>query len=246
MNNTTKKVATRKGINYYREIFAAGNISKAVSVLPEVIKKYGYKRWDKYSNGNDILRVKKYTEFNWNHRIESFFLTNKGKLCVDIYWQGDSTDGDTSELASKVMYGYTIRGEYFFDGERTRETHSDIRISREEFADAIKAIAKYLAPAEVKARKEADRKAELSTKVFNYLDAKKKGLERWEFEDFWNGRIAVQKLLEKEPTLLNKTWDELKPIVEEVFEKNNKSDYTLRGGYYNGEKKYNLSYTKVG
>lgn len=241
MSNTT----TRKGINYYRNIFDGGNISKAIEVLPEVIKKYGYKRWSD-SKGNDILRIKKYTEFNWNHRIEGFFLTSKGVPCVDIYWQGDSTDGNHSLYVRECKNGYTIPALHEFIDGRTYYQHSDIRISRDEFADAIKAIAKYLAPAEVKARKEADRKAELSTKVFNYLDAKKKGLERWEFEDFWNGRIAVQKLLEKEPTLLNKTWDELKPIVEEVFEKNNKSDYSLRGGYYNGEKKYNLSYTKVG
>lgn len=246
MNNTTKKVATRKGINYYREIFAAGNISKAVSVLPEVIKKYGYKRYDNYSKGNDILRVKKYTEFNWNHRIESFFLTDKGKLCVDIYWQGDSTDGNDSLYASECINGKTIPAEHEFIGNRTYYKHSDIRISREEFADAIKAIAKYLAPAEVKARKESARKAELSSKVFDYIDVKKKGLDRWEMENFWNGRWGVQKLLEKEPNLLNKTWEELKPIIEEVFEKNNKSDYSLRGGWCSGEKKYNLSYTKVG
>ena len=243
--NTTKKIATRKGINYYREIFAGDNISKAISVLPEVIKKYGYKRWSS-SKGNDILRIKGYTKFEWNHRIESFFLTEKGELCVDIYWQGDSTDGNESELASKLMYGHVIRGEYFFDGYRTRETHSDIRISREEFANAIKAIAQYLSPKEVKERKERDRRAELSTKVFNFIDEKKKGLERWEMENFWNGRWGVQHLLEKEPDLFNKTWDELKPIIEQVFENNNKSDYTLRGGWCSGEKKYNLSYKKVG
>jgi hypothetical protein len=48
--------------------------------------------------------------------------------------------------------------------------------------------------------------------------------------------------LENNPELLNKTFEELKPIVEKVFANNEKSDYSLRGGWYNGEKVYNLAY----
>ena len=91
-------------------------------------------------------------------------------------------------------------------------------------------------------RKEADRKAELSTKVFNYLDAKKKGLDRWEMENFWNGRIAVQRVLEQNPQLYELTLDQLKGVAEKVYDNNFKSDYSLRGGWCTGEKKYNLAY----
>lgn len=237
MENTTKKTA-----KYYRDILSGNDIRKAVSVLPEVIKKYGYKRWEKYSKGNDILYVRGYTEFEWNHRIEGFFISDKGNLCVDIYWQGDSTDGNDSVSASSCIYGTTIRGVYEWLGDRTYCKHSDLRITKEEFANALKAVAKYLSPEEIKKRKIANARAETSTKVFNYIDAKKKGLDRWEMENFWNGRIAVQKVLENNPELLNKTFDELKPIVEKVFTNNEKSDYSLRGGWYNGEKKYNLAY----
>jgi len=61
-------------------------------------------------------------------------------------------------------------------------------------------------------------------------------------EGFWNGRFAVQKLLENEPNLLDKTFEELKPIVLKVFNANNRSDYSMRGGWCSGEKKYNLAY----
>jgi len=231
----------RKTAKYYRELLTSGSTYNAVKVLPEIIKKFGYKRWSS-SKGNDILRVKKYTEFEWNHRINGFFLSDKGKLCVDIYWQGDSTDGNDSLYADECINGKTIPAEHEFIDGHTYYRHGDLRISREEFANAIKAVAKYLAPEEIKARKEADRKAELSTKVFDYIDTKKKGLEMWEMENFWNGRIAVQKVLEQNPKLLDCTFEQLKPIVDKVFGNNNKSNHYLRGGWYSGEKKYNLTY----
>ena len=231
----------RKTAKYYRDILTSGNTYNAVKVLPEIIKKFGYKRWSS-SKGNDVLRVRKYTEFEWNHRIEAFFLNDKGRLCVDIYWQGDSTDGNDSLYADECINGKVIRAEHEWIGDRTYCRHGDLRISREEFANAVKAVAKYLSPEEIKIRKEQDRKAELSSKVFEFIDAKKKGLERWEMENFWNGRIAVQKVLEGNPSLLDLTFEQLKPIVEKVFENNNKTDYSLRGGWYSGEKKYNLAY----
>lgn len=233
----------KKTAKYYREIFNGNDVHKAVAVLPEVLKKFGHKRWE----GKDApyeINLRKYTKFEWNHRINGFGIGKSNRVYTDIYWQGDSTDGDTSEWADVLMYGKTIPAEHEFINGRTYYRHGDLRISREEFADAIKAMGEYLSPTAIKERKEANRKAELSDKIFNLIDDMKKGLERWEMENFWNGRIAVQKLLEKEPNLLNKTFEELKPIVLKVFENNNKSNYSLRGGWYDGEKKYNLSYTK--
>ena len=231
----------RKTAKYYRDLLTSGNIHNAVKVLPEIIKKFGYKRWES-SKGNDMLQVRKYTEFEWNHKIVGFFLTKKGSVCVDIYWQGDSTDGNDSLYAEECINGKTIPAEHEFIGDRTYYRHGDLRITAEEFRNAIKAVAQYLSPEEIKARKEADRKAALSDKVFEFIDAKKKGLDRWEMENFWNGRIAVQKVLEQNPKLLDLTFEELKPTIDKVFENNNKTDYSLRGGWYNGEKKYNLAY----
>ena len=232
---------TRKTAKYYREILTNGTISQAVAVIPEIIKKFGRKRWST-SKHNDIIYLKGYTEFEWNHQIVGFFITDKGQLCADIYWQGDSTDGNCSEYASSLMYGKTIPAEHEWLGDRTYYKHSDLRITAEEFKNAVKCIAKYLSPEEIKKRKIADARAETSTKVFNYIDAKKKDLDRWEMENFWNGRIAVQKVLENNPELLDKPFEELKPIVEKVYSNNEKSDYSLRGGWYSGEKKYNLAY----
>lgn len=242
MEKTTKKTA-----KYYRDILNGNNIYAAVKVLPEVIKKYGHKRWSS-SKGNNELCLKGYTEFEWNHRIDGFFLTEKGVACVDIYWQGDSTDGNDSLRVDECINGKTIRGEYEWLGDRTYCRHSDLRISAEEFRNALKAVAKYLSPEEMKIRKEAKRKAELSEKIFDLVkqNAPKNSRGGWGrdegWEQYWNGRIAVEKVLENNPELLNKTFDELKPIVEKVYANNEKSDYSLRGGWYSGEKKYNLAY----
>ena len=244
MENTT----TKKTAKYYRDIFSGNDIRKAVSVLPEVIKKYGHKRWTT-SKHNDEIKLKGYTEFEWNHQIEGFGISEKsGRVYVDIYWQGDSTDGNESEWADVMMYGKTIPAEHEWLGNRTYCKHSDLRISAEEFRNALKAVAKYLSPEEMKIRKEAKRKAELSEKIFDLVkqNAPKNSRGGWGrdegWEQYWNGRTAVQKVLENNPELLNKTFDELKPIVEKVFTNNEKSDYSLRGGWYNGEKKYNLAY----
>jgi hypothetical protein len=231
----------RKTAKYYREIFANGSISQAVKLLPEVIKKFGSKRWSE-SKTNDRLYLRHYTKFEWNHQIVGFFLTNKGVVCADIYWQGDSTDGNASEYAEDLIYGKVIRGEYEWIGDRTYERHSDLRISRDEFANAIRAVAKYLSPEAIKERKAEEERADKCKAVFDMLDAKKKGLDRWEMENFWNGRIAVQRVLEQNPQLYELTLDQLKGVAEKVYNNNFKTDYSLRGGWCTGEKKYNLAY----
>ena len=233
MENTN----ARKTSKYYRDILNGDNIYASLRVLPEVIKKYGRKRWE----GKDApyeISVRGYTEFEWNHQIERFSLGKSGKVTVDIYWQGDSTDGNTDEYASDLINGKVIRGEYEWLGDRTYCRHGDLRITREEFANAIKAVAKYLAPEEVKKRKEEERKRALTQQVFDFISEQDDSKD----ESYWNGRYGVQKLLEKEPELLDKTFEELKPIIFKVFWNNNKTDYTLRGGWWHGEKKYNLAY----
>lgn len=234
-----EKTTTKKTAKYYRDIISKKSVHSALVILPEVINKYG-----SVYGGKKYIPVKGFTEFEWNHKIEGFSVAKNGQVLVDIYWQGDSTDGNTYEYASDLIYGKVIPAEWDEIGGEygMQERHSPIRISKEEFEAAIKAVAQYLSPEEIKARKIIDRRHKTMEKVFNYIDEKKKGLDRWEMEGFWNGRIAVQKLLEMDNGLADKPWEEIQPVVEKVFTNNNKSDYTLRGGYYDGEKKYNLAY----
>ena len=243
MEKTVKKTA-----KYYRDILTGNDLRKALSVLPEVIRKYGVKRWGD-SKENDYLSVKKYTEFEWNHQIEAFhFVKEKNRISASIYWQGDSTDGNDSEWADNLVYGKTIPADNEWLGDRTYCRHGDLRISAEEFRNAIKAVAEYLSPEEMKKRKEAERKAELHKKVFDLVEqnAPKSSRNGWgrdeNWERYWNGREAVEKVLAKNPDLLNRTFEELKPVVEKVFANNNRSDYSMCGGWRDAEKKFNLEY----
>ena len=51
----------RKTAKYYREILNGNDIRKAISVLPEVIKKFGSKRWSSSKHNNQIY-IRSYTE----------------------------------------------------------------------------------------------------------------------------------------------------------------------------------------
>lgn len=244
-NNTT--TAPRKTAKYYRDILSGSDMYKAIAVLPEVIRKYGHKRWSGDKQNNRII-VKEFTEFEWNHTIEGFFLSDKGVLFVDIYWQGDSTDGNDSLTAREAMYGKVIPAEHEFLGNRTYYRHGDLRITAEEFRNAVHAVAKWLSPEEVKKRKIAAERNAREERIDNLVKehapkTKRTGWGRDEdWERYWNGKTGVEKLLRKEPELIDKPFEEVAPIVEKVYANNAKSDYALRGGWCNGEKEYDLSY----
>ena len=216
----------RKTAKYYRDFISGYDIWNCIAVLPEIIRRFGSKRWYG-SKQNDYLNVKQYTEFEWNHQIVGFGISSqkesRGRVYVEIYWQGDSTDGDTSEWANDLVGGKTIPAVHEWLGDRTYTEHEDLRISRQEFADAVRAIAKYLAPEDIKARKIAAERLDKSQKVFEFIDAKKKDLDRWEMKGFWNGRIAVQRFLEKDKNLLDRPFEELKAVVDKVWNDNNKN-----------------------
>lgn len=158
MATTVKK--TKK---YYRDELAKGNIS--VEILKEIVKKFGTKK--QYKGWKDGVTHTDYElyvggESNWNHRIHHLEFTNHKKLYVDIYWQGDSTDGDeyieASEIWSKVRYNrdYVIPAEWDeIGGEWGRECrHSPIHVTRDEFNSVIKNIINYLTPESSKKKTE--------------------------------------------------------------------------------------------
>lgn len=232
----------RKTAKYYRDVFSGNDIRKAVGRLPEFLMKFGYE--DKtYGKGRHDVHIRQYTKSNWNHRIEKFSFDEKTRRAtVSIYWQGDSTDGNTSVYANELIYGKVIPAEWDNIGGEWGMVcrHSPLRIDSEEFAAAVHALAEYLSPTEIRARKERDRRAAVRTEVFRFIeDVLSKGRKD---NEFCNGCRGVQKVLEKEPSLLDKPIDELKEIVRKVFINNHHSDYYLRGNRYDGPLKYNLDF----
>ena len=143
----------RKTAKYYRDILNGNDIRKALSVIPDIITKFGFV--DKYRSeikfGWDTMKE----NFNWNHAIEGFFLGKDGKLYAHIYWQGDSTDGTDSVLASYLIGGYTIKAEWDNVGGSwgMQCRHSPLDVTEDELRKAVKAIIPLLSADLIKARK---------------------------------------------------------------------------------------------
>lgn len=94
-------------------------------------------------------------DFPWNCRIESVELI-KSTIWFKIYWQGDSTDGNKRLMYEQIktiteFNPYVISAEHFFDGERTRTIHDDLRITKEMVDEAFKIIDNVLDKQEDKA-----------------------------------------------------------------------------------------------
>lgn len=136
----------RKTDKYFRTELRKG-FTEGSAVIADVLKKHFTGRW------STEVRVK--NEFNWNHCVEGFGLTSKGEVYVNVYWQGDSTDGNNTLRLNDFKYRneVVIPEESFFDGYRTRKKHSDIRVEKSEIISAFKKVADYLEPAAIEARK---------------------------------------------------------------------------------------------
>lgn len=123
----------RKTKKYYRELIPTiTSAYKLEEILIEVIKKYK-------PTG---LR----TNFNWDHQLNDF-VVDKNKLYIEVYWQGDSTDGEDYVLFSNVYNrNHTIPAKSYFDGYRTNYTHEDIRIEPSEVKELINNLINWLQP----------------------------------------------------------------------------------------------------
>lgn len=143
----------RKTAKYYCNILNGNDVRLALSVIPEVIKKFGFV--DEYHSEINFPRDVVHKNFNWNHSIEGFNLSRDGKLYAKVYWQGDSTDGTECVLASYLIGGYTIKAAWDnVGGSWGMECrHSPLEVTTDELSKAIKAIVPLLSADLIKARR---------------------------------------------------------------------------------------------
>lgn len=97
--------------------------------LKQIVKKYGNKYGELHFTPSGRF---------WDHTIEGMYLS-KNKLFLNIYWTGDSTDGTESVGFIDVWNSgkYIIPKKTFFDGTRTRTTHGDIEVTKNEVIEYI-------------------------------------------------------------------------------------------------------------
>lgn len=221
---------TKKTPKFYRDILANAdkNFSLALSVMGDVLKKYGN---HPYSNYEIPAKV----EFNWNHEVKGFTLTSKGNIYVDVYWQGDSTDGDDCCSLNNFRWNnvVVIKAEYY-EPDRygvREERHSPLRVERAEVISAMKWIAEHwLIAKDIKTRKAketTERKMRVHTEyVKNNLITPKTKNSYGEYTN--NARYAVYEFLRTYPDALAKM-DKAKvlALATKVWDDNYLSDWSI-------------------
>ena len=238
-------MTTRKTAKYYREqLTKTHSATELENLISEICTKFGGKDKD--------ISLWKRVEFNWNHRVEGFKVAStNGKILVKVYWQGDSTDGDDYVYLNDVLRKGTdvIKAEHHWDGYRTYEVHSDIRVEREEIDSLIAELAKWLSPEEIKARKISAQLYEISKEIESKLGNEyytKYASRGWgsKNEEYYNGCRAVRELIKVwGKDVLKMAKEDIFKAVDKVFHTNYKTDYYF-GKNWNGDrtKPYDLSY----
>ena len=219
----------KKTPKYYRDILANAdkNFSLALSVMGDVLKKYGNHPYSNYEIPADV-------EFNWNHQVKGFTLTKKGVVYVDVYWQGDSTDGDDCCTLADFRWNnvVVIKAEYY-EPDRygvREERHSPLRVERAEVISAMKWIAEnWLNPKDIKVRKEKETKEKKMRALTDYVRdnlIKPKTTNNWgECTD--NARYAVFEFLRTYADAIYKM-DKTKvlELAKEVWSNNYRSNWS--------------------
>lgn len=233
-------MATRKTSKFYREELIKKNqpLSVITELVKEVISKYGK---------DNCIYIKDNT-FNWNHQVTGF-MVSKGILYVNVYWQGDDTDGYEAILFADVYNKgkVTIKAKHFFDGCRTRCTHSDINVEKNEIIEMLSHLSNYLSPSAIKERKLKEDLSKLKSIITNKLGNEyfTKYAHKWgDNEEYHNGYYAVLELLKnKEKEFVTMPIDKVLEIVDIVFKKNYKSKRYFGGDRFRSNTKpYDITY----
>ena len=232
-------MTTRKTAKYYREeLMKIHNSSTLTILIKEVVAKYG----------KDNQITLKNDDFNWNHQVTGFSVS-KGIVYVNVYWQGDSTDGDTCVSLSDVYNRgkVTIKAEHYFDGYRTRCRHSDINVEKYEVVKLVSLLSEYLSPGAIKERKLRAEIAQMERVISNKMGNEyfsKYARKFGDNEEYYNARRAVNKLVEQEKNKFVKMdINKVLEIVDVVFKNNYKNNRYFGGSLYQSNTKpYDFTY----
>lgn len=236
----------KKTAKWYRDTLAKCDVRTAISLIPEIIKKFGFvtKYRSEINFGRDVV----HDNFNWNHSIEGFDLTKDGKVYAKVYWQGDSTDGTEYVLATDLIYGKTIPAVHEWLGDRTYCKHSDLRVTPDELRNAIKAIIPELATDLIRARKKRQENEPyvmpMYKRINQYLNDAHP-YNRWGGdtyqEKYNNAECAIRELtISEAKKYMQMDEKECRTILAKVYDNNYKTNAEMQRDE-NGNKVYNLA-----
>ena len=221
----------RKTAKYYREILAGNDIRKSLSVIPEIIKKFGFV--DKYRSEINFGRDVVSKNFNWNHSIEGFDLSKDGKLYAKVYWQGDSTDGTEYVLANYLVGGHTISAEWDEVGGSWGRVcrHSPLNVSADEIGKAVKEIIPLLSAELIRARKKYQENEPFVMPMYGRINRfleREHPYNRWGDDEYKkkyrNAEGAIRELtISEAKKYMQMSERECETILDDVFSKNFKT-----------------------
>lgn len=224
----------------YIKVLTSGNLDKAASVMKEILSTEEF-AWGENYGWRTISFDREYVHdnYNWSHGIEGIQLTSKGEVSIDIYWQGDRTDGTICmPLWNAISGNNKIPGKWYDDGKCERYP---ITVEREELLAMFKEVARLLSDDEIQKRKDEKMRHKVSERIFpefyRRFDA---GLFSGDTRAY-NGYKAVCALIDEEwRRLKDLSEDELWSVVVKVRNQNYKFNQELTKV---GEKiQYNLNF----
>lgn len=117
---------------YRDELKNTGKIPSSAHPKANAIRKADARTIGDHVKTGETLRVKK-VDVGWNGGIEDIHRSRDGRLWANIYWQGDSTDGNDSLLVDDIRRGGASLP--------ATDRHSTVRVTPEMLNRAIQSMA---------------------------------------------------------------------------------------------------------
>lgn len=223
----------------YIKVLTSGNLDKAASVMKEILSTKEF-AWTENYGWTHISFDREYVHdnYNWSHGIEGVHLNSEGRVSIDIYWQGDRTDGtECMPLWNAISGNNKISGKWYNDGECERYP---ITVECKELVAMFKEVARLLSDEEIQKRKDGKMRQAVSDRIFPEF------YRRFDAGIFGgnarahNGYEAVCALVDKEwRRLKDLSEDELWAVVIKVRNQNYKFNHEFS---QEDEGKYNLNF----
>lgn len=222
------------------KVLTSGNLDKAASVMKDILSTEDF-AWGENYGWKTISFDRNYVHdnYNWSHGIEGVHLNSEGRVSIDIYWQGDRTDGtECMPLWNAICGNNKIPGKWYNDGKCERYP---ITVEREELVAMFKEVARLLSEDEIQKRKDGKMRHKVSERIFpefyRRFDA---GLFGGDTRAH-NGFNAVRALVDAEwRRLMDLSEKELWSVVSKVRNQNFKFNHEFTK--VDGKNQYNLNF----
>ncbi len=215
----------------YIAVLTSGNLDKAASVMKDILSDKEF-AWSENYGWKSISFDREYVHdnYNWSHGIEGVHLNSEGRVSIDIYWQGDRTDGtECMPLWNAISGNNKIPGKWYNDGECERYP---ITVERKELVAMFKEVARLLSDEEIQKRKDGKMRQAVSDRIFPEF------YRRFE-SGIFGGNTRAHNGFEAVCALVDEEWRRLKDLSEDEL-------WAVVVKVRNQNYKFNHELTKVG